>query len=117
MCDVDYDEVCDVWEETRPKARKLHRCVVCRETIWAGEVYLRVGSFYDGEWSTTKVHLTCEKLTKYIALTVCGQQGYSLESDLSLRENVREHMHEAPELLRMYRDHMRERNRLEKELA
>ena len=114
MCDVYGDgPPCDVWAKTTPKARKDHRCIQCDRAIVRGERYIRIGALADGTWWTYRVHPACDALVRHIAFQVCGQQVYTLDGGLTLRENVREHMGEAPEVLRMYRDHLRDRNRME----
>lgn len=102
MCDY-IDAACDVWVETPRKARRKHFCTECRLPILAGSKYVDVRSLYDGRWTTTRAHPLCVALVKHVAFNVCGQSLYVLDSDSSIRDRVKEHYHEAPELLRMYR--------------
>ena len=106
MCDVDYGgESSDVWDETRPKARKCHTCETCGFPILPGTVYLRIGSLHDGGWRTFRAHVECDELNKFIAFTVCSQEVYFVDSEL-LGEKVREHQREPGVLIR-WRDILR----------
>ena len=63
-CYCDYDPS-TVWDVTEPKARKEHRCCECLGIIRPGERYKRVGSLFEGSWSTYKrctdcQHVMCE---------------------------------------------------------
>lgn len=115
MCDIDQGEQCDVWVPVERKARASYHCAACRFNIVAGERYLRIGYMYEGSWGSMRVHISCKNLVEYIAFDVCGQEAYYFDGDL--RENVREHMHEDPMVLLLYRDHLRQRNRAEREAA
>ena len=55
----------------------------------------------------------CDALARYIDLEVCGGDVYVLDGGVTMRERVRDHYHDAPELLRMWAAHLRERRRLE----
>lgn len=113
MCDVDYGDRADVWLETKPKARKVHPCIICGGRVFKGEVYFQVETLFDGSWARLRGHMTCVEITKFIAFDVCSQEVWFFGSDsYDLRENVREHMGEDPEVLRMYRDHLRDRRRV-----
>lgn len=46
-------------EETKPKARKPHRCIWCGQQIEVGETYLREKSSYDQNLQDHKWHLEC----------------------------------------------------------
>lgn len=45
--------------ETKPRARKRHRCIWCGEFILKGEIYRHERSVYDGHWQDHKWHLEC----------------------------------------------------------
>lgn len=60
MCDISFDETCDVFSETRQKARKSYRCDCCGGTIQRGELYLRNFSVFDGDVSTEKMCSPCD---------------------------------------------------------
>lgn len=59
MCDFSIDETCDVWNESRPRARKEHVCSSCAGPIRPGETYLRVSMVFDGTGSTSKACPSC----------------------------------------------------------
>ena len=46
--------------ETKPRARKRHRCIWCGEDVIIGEIYRREKSVYDGEMQDHKWHLECD---------------------------------------------------------
>ena len=60
MCECDYVRP-DVYERTRPVARKLHRCDECAGQILPGEVYRRDFGVWDGEARTYKTCLDCDQ--------------------------------------------------------
>ncbi len=47
MCDINLDQ-CEVWRETKHKARTQKQCSSCRGNIWPGETYTKHFSKYDG---------------------------------------------------------------------
>ncbi len=59
MCYIDA-EPCELWNETKVKARKRHRCSVCQSDINAGVVYLKHFSKFEGEISHGKICPACE---------------------------------------------------------
>jgi len=50
--------------ESKPKARKEHRCVWCYQKIIIGETYRREKSVYDGEIQNFAWHLECDEACK-----------------------------------------------------
>ena len=60
MCFYNDDGYSDIWNETVQKARKEHHCSDCNDPILPGETYQRIGSLFDGRWSTLKVCRRCE---------------------------------------------------------
>lgn len=48
MCDCDNESPSAYWE-TRPKAKKRHKCDECRGWIEPGETYLAVRGVWDGD--------------------------------------------------------------------
>ena len=50
-----YEEI----SRSKPKARKLHRCIWCGENIDVGEVYEYVAYKYMGDFQTNHFHLEC----------------------------------------------------------
>lgn len=45
--------------ETRPKARKDHRCIWCGEKILKGNIYVAERSVFDGEMQNHHWHEEC----------------------------------------------------------
>lgn len=58
-CSCDYD-VSTVWSETKHKARKEYRCTECNGHIRKGEHYTRIGSLFDGRWTTYRQCEDCK---------------------------------------------------------
>ena len=59
MCFDNGGEYSDVWDERIVRARKLHGCDDCSDGIRPGEWYQRIGSLYEGCWSTLRVCARC----------------------------------------------------------
>jgi hypothetical protein len=74
VCDTDFD-TCDVFDITTPVARKPHRCGECDLPVKPGRTYVRVGSLYEGQWSTYHAHAECFALMRFIEKEVCGDHG------------------------------------------
>ena len=49
----------DVLEDTKVKARKVHRCCWCEESIEKGEAYRRIVLLQDGTFWRQKYHVEC----------------------------------------------------------
>ena len=47
---------------SRPTARKEHKCDLCGGVIKIGEKYLRSSGVYIGEFFDTKHHIECERI-------------------------------------------------------
>lgn len=60
------DEVCDVYLETYPKARKPHRCGACREVISPGSQYTKVAIVGAGSAHTYKRCARCQHLHEHL---------------------------------------------------
>lgn len=56
----------DCYTETKPKARKPHRCDQCFQNVDIGELYLRVEGIWEGEFSKYKSHIDCQKVADAI---------------------------------------------------
>jgi hypothetical protein len=54
----------DIWQQTRLRARKEHRCAACKETIRRGDLYVQHKSLFDGSWETVKRCLRCDAMYK-----------------------------------------------------
>lgn len=63
-CDIDGPSI--VWE-SRPKAKKRHKCGECRGWIEPGETYWRVRGVWDGEAQTFLMCSDCEDLKTWAA--------------------------------------------------
>ena len=62
MCEVNYDDdVCSVFSETTPRARKPHRCDGCDAVIPVGTVHVRVFTVFDGDASSERECPACTK--------------------------------------------------------
>jgi len=75
---MDHDEGPEVCSETRPKARKEHRCCECRRIIKKGEQYNNTSGLWDGGWDTYKTCTDCESIRdalfcSFIYETLWGQ--------------------------------------------
>jgi len=57
-CDCDY-EPSTVWASKMVRAKKPWRCTECNGTIPVGETYERIGSLFDGSWSTFRLCGDC----------------------------------------------------------
>ena len=63
MCDLSGGQ-CDVWEESNPRARKLHECYACGEAIAPGFKYHLTETLFDGHWSRWKHCARCSVIYK-----------------------------------------------------
>lgn len=87
MCDSDAT-MASVYTETRPRARKEHRCVECRLPIPVGVRYVRTWGIWDGEASSYAQHIECRELLEFISERYCGGETWTYGS---LREEVSEY--------------------------
>ncbi len=88
MCMIDDAEPCEFYRETRPKARKTHRCSSCRRDILPGETYrLQVGK-WDGSMDACKECAHCEAAGEWL-IERCN--GYPIGAML---EDLSNHWHE-----------------------
>ena len=89
MC-VDVDEPMLVLNDTKPRARKEHKCVECSRTIAVGEQYHRESGldYYREYWFTYATCLHCDAARDWL-WNVC--QGFLYEGVLiDLEEHVQE---------------------------
>jgi hypothetical protein len=96
------DESPEFAAQTRPRARKAHRCVECRRTIAVGEVYVREASKWEGEVSASVFCIDCHEWATALCAAqqlVCGCSGWLL-GDLwcEIREFTREHLGYSPDV-------------------
>lgn len=52
------------FQATHPRARKQHRCDMCRRTIEVGEIYRRQGYIWDGRADSNHLCSQCEAFAK-----------------------------------------------------
>lgn len=72
MCAVDDCEPWAVYKDSRPIARKQHRCVECYRTINDGERYFRAEGCIDGQWTTYKLCRHCDALSHFMRVLCNG---------------------------------------------
>jgi len=60
------DEICPVWEETTPRARRAYTCCECSGPIRVGERHHKVSSLFDGSWSTSRSHERCHAISSLL---------------------------------------------------
>lgn len=58
----DYDETSTVWNVSFPNARKPHKCCECGRETPIGIPYQRIGSLYDGHWTTLITCSVCAEI-------------------------------------------------------
>jgi len=51
-------------EDTKPKARRPHRCGLCGRSIDKGESHIKRVGVDDGDFISFRMHIYCESLTK-----------------------------------------------------
>lgn len=66
MCMVDDCEPGEFYRETRPRARKTHKCHECLREIRVGETYRSVATKFDGVVETTKTCAHCEAAGEWL---------------------------------------------------
>jgi len=59
MCDC---EMPDVFDESKCKARKGHKCCECRSAISRGESYFILQGLWDGQWRNYKQCVNCNSI-------------------------------------------------------
>ena len=119
MCEY-LDEGCDVWVETPRRARKPHRCTVCRTPIEAGVRYVEVTARGD-YWWRARAHHACRTFTEGWQLGVCKQELWTIEPQDTPHQAVLEHMMDgdigAAQAIGKWRDWMRARHREDVEVT
>lgn len=76
MCNG-YDNPPETLTETRPKARKQHRCCECGLPIPVGTVYVHTWGVWNREPNTYKQHGECRALLQWISDTFCDGEMWS----------------------------------------
>ena len=59
MCEVHFDDYCDVWNETAHRSRKYRRCGCCGGRIRPGSIYVGHFSVFDGSSSRADICQAC----------------------------------------------------------
>jgi hypothetical protein len=72
MCAVDDCEPWQVYNDTRPVARKRHCCSECGRDVAVGETYLRIQGLCDDRWDTHKICRHCEALSAFMIVLCSG---------------------------------------------
>jgi len=68
----------DFGYEKETKARKTHKCELCRKTIEKGEVYLKRAGVWEGDFYSVKEHKKCNELL-HEYLSEVGYGEYSID--------------------------------------
>lgn len=83
MCDIEIDDVCEVWNSTWPRARVAHRCCSCGLPVVPGDVYLRFFAVCDGSITNLKACVVCGTLwNSFISAHGGGYDPWSLSQML-----------------------------------
>lgn len=112
MCRYDDGEHCEVWIETRHRARKQHQCFECNGKISPGENYWRIFLVFEGEPDSKKVCDPCYQACKLFIETeraMCDESpGWMLGT---LWDDIRyfAEQHLTPEALAEHASRMAER--------
>lgn len=62
MCNCDYLERPEVYEENEHRAKKLHQCSECGSTINPGSMYIKISGLWEGKWQHFKQCLHCNEI-------------------------------------------------------
>jgi hypothetical protein len=88
VCMAGGDDHCEFFSDSRPKARKFHRCGECGREIGKGEIYRKYFGVYDGSGFSGKICLHCDVLAEWLQINC---DGYLFEA---IVEDFTEHAHE-----------------------
>lgn len=89
MCEFDYYDRPEIWNQKLVKARKPHKCNCCGVNISPGEIYLKHFSVFDGQAYAEKMcdpchTLMCEFSEAHEGFTWCPSDfPYSLNECIS----------------------------------
>lgn len=73
----------ELLSESRPKARKDHRCIWCGQKIEKGTTYISERSVFDGEMQNHHWHVECSEASQeYFSQGECEFDPYSNERPL-----------------------------------
>src|SRR5690554_6021028 len=88
MCMIDHNEMVEVLSDTKPVARKVHRCGECQREIQPGEQYEKIVGIFEGQMDTYKTCLHCVAVREWLS-QVCGGWLYGMVGE-DLLEHYRE---------------------------
>lgn len=89
MCMIDDSERINVLSDTKPRARKPHKCGECCRTIAVGETYEKTVGVYDGRFDTYVTCMHCVAVREWLS-KVCSGWIYTM-----VEEDLREHFREG----------------------
>jgi hypothetical protein len=117
VCDYDV-EVADHWNEWVTMATEHKSCDECGHPIRIGTIHHHGEGWNTPEWEddfdgdspdwTCDIHEDCLALKRYINNEHCGREPYAIGD---LRDNVKEHYRDEPELLRKWAAILRTRRK------
>lgn len=88
------EEVCDVYDEIRPKARIEHQCDACKEMIPPGDYYWKIAIVYDGNARTVKRCLRCQEIHRHLRTLAPGEMWP--DEKLNCGEDYKDHWGTEP---------------------
>jgi hypothetical protein len=89
-----YDETYDVYNESARRARKQHQCDACHETIRAGDLYHVISIVFDGDASSIKRCVRCQRIHLHLRELEPGEMWPN--EKLACGEEYREHWGREP---------------------
>lgn len=96
MCGLDL-EYCEVFDETKRKARKDHKCDCCGGSIVRGSTYLKHFSVFDGDITSEKICAACFEDREMFA----KEHNHMKPTPGYTRELIREYLYERGSFKRM----------------
>lgn len=63
MCHCDFEQPA-IYKETKRKARKLHICHECEQSIEPGTEYVRISGCWEGQFAHIKMCLLCHEVKR-----------------------------------------------------
>lgn len=101
MCMIDGGERAELWQESKQRARKMHKCCECGRDIHPGETYWKVFGIQDGDAFSDKWCAHCNVAKEWLWKN-CGGSMLTM-----VIEDCQEHVHDyrdadfAPALARV----------------
>jgi len=93
-------ELCAVWEETTPRARKAYTCCECGGPIRVGERHHKISSLFEGSWDTSRSHERCHAISSLLQAD-CDVYSVGMLRECLNAQSV-EYVEDLPEGLRAY---------------